>query len=407
MKSYLGIATLITVLLFAFMGCSSSKKKNDNKNDQTNLEQKSQNLTEAQAMARSKVLSNIEYRLHVYLDKESNEFKGQEQIEFDLSQVPTQLHLDFRGGRIAQYSVNNKDIEKIEHADGVLKIPTNLLKKGSNHVVLHYAQNYSKDGRGLYKFKDTEDGRVYLWTQFEPFDANQFIPSFDQPDLKATLQLTVTAPADWTVITTTLENKVQTQGGPSSNMKTWFFPETPKISTYLYSLHAGPYKMWKSQAGKVPLRLFVRQTMAKYVRPDFWFTISKQGFQFFDNYFAYPYPFKKYDQLIVPDFNGGAMENVAAVTFSERYLIRGEETRKNRENLGNVILHEMAHMWFGNLVTMKWWDGLWLNESFATYMAYTAMVKATEFKESWIDLQNKDKQWAYEEDQRVTTHAIN
>ncbi len=396
----------LAALVFVFVGCSSSNKKSNAKKDDIK-EQKSQNLTEAQAMARSKVISNIEYRLHIHLDKESTEFKGQEQIEFDLSEVPSQLHLDFRGGRIAQYSVNSKDIENIEHVDGVLKVPSKLLRKGHNHVVVHYGQKFSTDGRGLYRFKDPEDGRVYLWTHFEPFDANQFMPSFDQPDLKATLTLTVTAPSDWTVISTTMENSVKTQGAERNQLKTWIFPETAKMSTYLFSLHAGPYKMWKSQAGKVPLRLFARQSLARYVKPDFWFKMTKHGFQFFDSYFAYPYPFKKYDQLIVPDFNSGAMENTAAVTYSERYIVRGEETHKNRESLGNVLLHEMAHQWFGNLVTMKWWDGLWLNESFATYMAYLAMSKTSEFKDAWVDMQNSDKQWAYEEDQYVTTHPIN
>lgn len=398
-------AALVATSL-ALAGCSSSSKKSTNVANSGQLDLKRQNLTEAQAMSRSKVLSNIHYNLHIHLDKKSDEFKGQEQVEFDLSEVPSELHLDFFGGRIAQYSVNNRDIENIEHTDGVLKIPTKYLRKGSNHVVVHYAQKYSNNSRGFYRFEDKEDKRVYLYTHFEPFDANHFLPSFDQPDLKATMRMTVTAPSDWVVVTTTLEENVQSN--ERKQLKTWTFQETPKMSTYLFSLHAGPYYVWKSKAGKVPLRLFARQSLAKYVKPDFWFKITKQGLEFYDSYFAYPYPFKKYDQVIVPDFNSGAMENIAAVTFSERYIVRGEATKDHLESLANVLLHEMAHMWFGNLVTMKWWNGLWLNESFATYMAYVAVARVTEFKDTaWMSFNSGDKSWAYMEDQSVTTHPIN
>ena len=393
---------IFAAFLLAGLGCSSTNTKSST-GSKAAYGEREQNLTEATAMIRSRVMNDVTYKLHVHLNKDSDEFKGEAQIEFNLTEIPKKLHLDFRGGKIVQYSVNNKDIEKIQHANGELVIPAKLLRLGSNHAVVYYSQKYSRNGRGLYRFKDNEDGRVYLWSQFEAFDANHFLPCFDQPDLKATMRMTVTAPADWQVVTTTIEEQTQVEG----ERKTWSFAETPRMSTYLFSLHAGPYKMWKSQAGKVPLRLFARQSLAKWVKPEFWFRMTQQGFKYFDAYFAYPYPFKKYDQLIVPDFNSGAMENIAAVTFAERYIVRGEETRENRERIANVLMHEMAHMWFGNLVTMKWWNGLWLNESFATYMAYKALAHGTEFKEAWVSLQNGDKQWAYEEDQRVTTHAIN
>lgn len=398
------VGSIFGILTLLLMACSSTKTDSKkNANGGKPLDQKEQNLTEEYAGLRSRWVSNVAYSLNVFLDKENDEFKAQSQIEFTLSEIPKNLHLDFRGGRIAQYSVNNKDIENPKHVDGMLSIPSEFLKLGDNHVVVHYAQKYSRDGRGLYRFKDQEDGRVYLWTQFESFDANQFMPCFDQPDLKATLRMTVTAPQDWEVISTTLTQRIQRQG----NSNVWYFLETPKMSTYLFSLHAGPYKVWASKAGAIPLRLFARQSLAQYVHPDFWFKITQQGLNFFGSYFDYPYPFKKYDQVIAPDFNGGAMENIAAITFSERFIRRGQETRSNRENLANVILHEMAHQWFGDLVTMKWWNGLWLNESFATYMAYLALANATEFKDAWMSFQNGDKSWAYEEDQRITTHPIN
>jgi aminopeptidase N len=230
-------------------------------------------------------------------------------------------------------------------------------------------------------------------------------PCFDQPDLKAVFKLKVKAPKSWTVVSTTLQTEM-TIDGENKNTKVHTFPETKKISTYVFSLHAGPYQVWEDKYESIPLRLMVRKSLAKFVNPKDWFLYTKQGFSFFNPYFGIPYPFEKYDQIIVPEFNFGAMENVAAVTFSERFVPRSEMTRAQKENLSDVILHEMAHMWFGNLVTMKWWNGLWLNESFATYMASLAQAKNTEFQETWISFFEKMKQWAYEEDSFSTNHPI-
>jgi aminopeptidase N len=228
-------------------------------------------------------------------------------------------------------------------------------------------------------------------------------PCFDQPDLKATFQLTARVPKDWTVITSVLPTSTTSDGEAT---QVWNFPESKLFSTYIFSMHAGPYHQWSDPAAKIPSRLFARKSLAKYVRPEEWFQPTRQGFEFFQTFFGIPYPFAKYDQVIVPDFNSGAMENVAAVTFSERYIPRGTETIQDREDRAEVILHEMAHMWFGNLVTMKWWDDLWLNESFATYMASKALFEATEFKSAWQSFYSDMKQWAYWEDQLVTTHPI-
>jgi len=390
----------IAIFCLALLACSSVKTSEDKKTNKKSAME--QNQTQVYAERRAKAVNSVNYSLQVTMDNESLEYSGQEQMSFNLTEVMPDLHLDFRGGTVLTLSINGQNVTDIQHTQGRLFLPKQYLQVGANKVALSYKQKYSNDGRGLYRFKDPEDGKVYFWTQFESFDANHFFPCFDQPDLKATLRLTVTSPKEWEVITTTLEEKTANQGA----QKVREFAVTPLMSTYLFSLHAGPYKVWKSQAGDIPLRLFARQTLAKYVKPEVWFTLTKQGFNFFNTYFDYKYPFKKYDQIISPD-RGGAMENIAAVTFSEWFVKRGKETKEETQVLANVLLHEMAHMWFGDLVTMKWWNGLWLNESFATYMADVALHNATEFKESWISFQNWSKGSAYVQDQLVTTHSIN
>jgi aminopeptidase N len=364
------------------------------------------NLTRADAARRSQAVSGVRYELSFDLDAKKPAFTGKTTIAFDYKK-PAQksrepLTVDLSGGKITALSVNGAEAA-IDHNGYFLTLPAAALHDGANTVAITYQHDYSTDGSGLYRFVDDEDHRVYLYSDFEPYSANELFPSFDQPDLKATYTVTVTAPADWVVVSSARESGTEPRG---IDRKRWIFPETAAFSTYVFSLAAGPYKMWSDKAGDIPLRLFARQTLAKYVRPADWFKLTRQGLAFYPEFFGTPYPFKKYDQLLVPDFNSGAMENVAAVTFSERYITRGAPTREDRENLADTLLHEMAHMWFGDLVTMEWWNGLWLNESFATFMATIAQHGATEFKTAWQTFYIGVKQWAYWEDQLVTTHPI-
>lgn len=358
------------------------------------------NLTQIEAEYRARQVQNVKYDLEFTLP-EGETYSGVSRIQFDALKTSQPIRIDFHKGKVLSFQVNGEKLPVVYNGHYLL-IPEKNLKSGQNIAEVVFEHDYSREGRGLHRFKDPEDGRVYVYSDLQPFDANNAFPCFDQPDLRATYKMKVTAPKDWIVVTSVMESSTQAN---AQDTLTWNFPESAKFSTYIWSLHAGPYKVWSDNKGEIPLRLMARQSVAKYVKPEDWFPVTRQGFQFFNAYFDYPYPYKKYDQLMVPEFNAGAMENVAAVTFNERFISRGEKSREEKRNLANVILHEMAHMWFGNLVTMKWWNDLWLNESFATYMAYLASAEATEFKEAWRDF-NGTKLWAYTEDQMVTTHPI-
>lgn len=361
-------------------------------------------LSRADAESRKARLSNIHYNLSINLDEASTSYSGKDQITFDLSDTSQPLRLDFFQGTAGAINANGQNLPATAKHKYWIELPARALKKGTNTVTVAYTQEYSREGQGLYRYVDPETKDVFLYSQFETFDANKFMPCFDQPDLRATLNLTVEAPARWTVISTTRETEVKPIG---TKRKIWTFQQTPAIATYLFSLHAGPYKVWSDKFEDIPLRLFARPSMAKYIDAKEWFTYTKQGLKFYDDYFAFKYPFKKYDQVIVPEFDAGAMENVGAVTFNEdEFVSRSRMTRRQRRDLAETLLHEMAHMWFGDTVTMAWWNDLWLNESFASFMSELAMLNSTEFKEAWQDFYAEYKSWGYWEDNLVTTHPI-
>lgn len=411
-------------------GCSSSTKSRNSSEpsarvgSHTGPSAKTGTLTRKEAATRSHQIGRVEYDLSIDLtpalsvDETSGQpaaFTGEVTLRFVLKgkapDYSSDLIVDFAGGEVLSLAINEQPAwqsSEIQEAyDGRrLILPVKRLSDGKNTVKISFRHPFSRGGNGLHWFKDSTDQRTYVYSDLEPFDANQIFPSFDQPDLKATYLLNVQAPNDWTVIANTRESSVKA----SKESKLWSFPKTKPFSTYVFALHAGPYKSWSGTATTkrhtIPLRLFARQSLAAFVEPQEWFKTTQQGFEFFEEKFATPYPYVKYDQLIVPEFNAGAMENVAAVTFSERYVSRTQVTQDFRRRRAEVILHEMAHMWFGNLVTMLWWNGLWLNESFATFAAAWATHEATQIPGSWQAFFADDKQWAYWEDQLVTTHPI-
>jgi aminopeptidase N len=285
-----------------------------------------------------------------------------------------------------------------------IKLKTQDLAPGTNRIEIVFSHPYNHDGNGLHRFEDPVDHRVYLYSNFEPYQAHLMFPCFDQPDLKSSYELTVEAPEEWQIISNTMEREVSHVDGRNS----WAFPPSPLLSTYVFALAAGPFHSWQANANGIPMRLFARESLAPYVEADRaeWFDITAKGLDYFGVTFGYPYPYSKYDQILVPDFNAGAMENAGAVTFGEEFVFRSRVAQDRRRERANTILHEMAHMWFGDLVTMRWWNGLWLNESFASYMATRAVDQATKFKGSWLDFFADVKHWAYFEDQLVTTHPI-
>lgn len=362
-------------------------------------------LTRAHAIHRKSRLAQISYRLNVDLVSSAAEYSGTVDIKFTLREVEQPLTIDFSGGDLDDFVINGVALEP-DYNGFFITVPADALLAGANTISISYRHPYSDDGNGLYRFVDPENGHTYLYTYLWPYYANRLFPCFDQPDLRASYELIVRAPADWVVVSVNRETSIVEFTSETGEQKIWRFPQTPPLSTYIFSLHAGPYHIWEARAGKIPLRLMARQSFAEYVDADQWFLLTRQGLNFYEHYFDIPYPFGKYDQLIVPDFNISGMENAAAVTYAERAISRGQPTRDEREQLALLILHETAHMWFGDLVTMKWWSGLWLNESFATFTSHLAAAEATEFSDAWHSFYLSSKQGAYRADELVTTHPI-
>ena len=298
------------------------------------------------------------------------------------------------------------DVSDFDESEGI-RLPS-LAAENTLTVVAECA--YSNTGEGLHRFVDPTDESVYLYSQFETADAKRMFACFDQPDLKATYTITVTAPADWKVISNAaLVNTLQAETGPNGE-RIHRFRETPLMSTYLVALIAGPYAEWtdtySDDHGTIPLGIYCRASLAEHMDADRLFTETKQGFGFYHKNFGIPYAFGKYDQLFVPEFNAGAMENAGAVTFLEDYVFRSRVTKYLYERRAETVLHEMAHMWFGDLVTMDWWDDLWLNESFATFASVLCQSEATEYTNAWTTFANVEKSWAYRQDQLPSTHPV-
>ncbi|NKB33286.1 MAG: aminopeptidase N [Pseudomonadales bacterium] len=358
-------------------------------------------LSQSEAIARKARVSDISYVLDIDLISLYDAYQGSVTSTFTLTDKDNPLEIDFTGGNVSELVVNGETLEP-DYNGFFITLPQSSLIQGQNEVTVEYSHPYDQDGTGLHRFVDPEDGRTYLYTYLWPYYSNRLFPNFDQPNLKATYELTVRAADNWQVVSATAEDSIVADG----DANIWHFPQSEKFSSYIFSLHAGPYQIWEDMAGDVPIRLMARQSLAEFVAVEEWMQYTKSGLAHFRDYFDIPYPFAKYDQVIVPDFLIGAMENVAAVTFSESYVDRGASNRFNSQRRAGTILHEMAHMWFGDLVTMNWWNGLWLNESFATLMSSIAVSEATEFDDLWHDFYLSENLTAIGADNAVSTHPI-
>ncbi|MGE2690853.1 aminopeptidase N [Mycolicibacterium pulveris] len=366
------------------------------------------NLTRDQAVERAALLTVDSYRIVLDVtDGDGNpgerNFRSTTTVEFEA--LPgAETYIDIAADTIHRATLNDRPID-VSGYDESTGIPLHVLDK-HNVLVVDADCRYSNTGEGLHRFVDPVDNEVYLYSQFETADAKRMFACFDQPDLKAAFDITVTAPPHWEVVSNGATLGIEDDG----KAKRHRFTVTPRMSTYLVALIAGPYARWddtySDEHGDIPLGLFCRKSLAQFMDPERLFTETKQGFSFYHNNFGVPYAFGKYDQLFVPEFNAGAMENAGAVTFLEDYVFRSKVTRASYERRAETVLHEMAHMWFGDLVTMAWWDDLWLNESFATFASVLCQAEATEYTEAWTTFANVEKSWAYRQDQLPSTHPV-
>ncbi|MQA82478.1 MAG: aminopeptidase N [Streptosporangiales bacterium] len=359
------------------------------------------NLTRDDARERARLLDVASYRVDLDLTTGEERFASTTEIAFTCREPGASTFVDLCAPAVREATLNGRALD-VSGFDGMrLELPE-LAEHNELRVVADCA--YSRTGEGLHRFADPADGRVYLYTQFETPDARRMYTCFDQPDLKSTFEFTVTAPADWVVVSNTAPDVEAEPAG--DGVGRWHFPTTQRMSTYITALVAGHYHHVHDEHDGIPLGLYCRQSLAEYLDPDELFDITKRGFDFFHQAFDYRYPFGKYDQLFVPEYNMGAMENAGCVTFVEEYIFRSRVTEGRRQRRAETILHEMAHMWFGDLVTMRWWGDLWLNESFATYASIHAVAAATRWTSAWTTFATETKSWAYREDQLPTTHPI-
>jgi aminopeptidase N len=367
-------------------------------------------LTRSEARRRAELLDVASYDVTLDLTRGPEVFGSTTVVRFS-AEPGSSSFIDAVTRTVHSVVLNGKELDPSAVSDGIrIQLPD---LDADNVLTVVADAPYMNTGEGLHRFVDPVDGEVYLYTQFEVPDSRRMFAVFEQPDLKATFQFTVTAPSHWDLVSNSPTPK-PVEAEPASDgtaRSTWTFAPTPRLSSYVTALIAGPYQSVRSEVtssdGRViPLGVFARKSLMQYLDAENIFRLTREGFEFFEAQFGFPYPFEKYDQLFVPEFNAGAMENAGAVTILEGYVFRGKVTEAQVERRAITILHELAHMWFGDLVTMRWWNDLWLNESFAEYMSHLAAVENTEFGSAWTTFASVEKSWAYKQDQLPTTHPI-
>ncbi|MEV8147581.1 aminopeptidase N [Arthrobacter sp. NPDC080073] len=373
------------------------------------------NLARAEAATRSALISTHSYDVSLDVREAADAgvpgYTSRSVINFS-AEPGSSTFLDFIHGGVHSVFLNGKGLDVAEVVDGDRIHLRNL--QAENQVTVTGTALYSRSGEGMHRFVDPADGQCYLYTQYEPADARRVFADFEQPDLKAEFTFHVMAPSGWHVASNGAEvARTQLTSDPATSR--WDFATTKRMSTYITTVLAGPYfratDHWSKafddgRSLEVPLALYCRASMQESFDAAELFRLTKNGLDFFNDLFDYPYPWGKYDQAFVPEYNLGAMENPGLVTFTEKYVFTSRATDAQYQARANTLMHEMAHMWFGDLVTMTWWDDLWLKESFADYMGTLGVDKATDWDSAWVNFANKRKSWAYVQDQLPTTHPI-
>lgn len=363
------------------------------------------NLTRQEAAERADIVTKVHsYRVDLDLTVSESVFPSTTTVSFD-AVAGSSTFIDAITHRVSSVVLNGTELDPAEVSDGVrIQLP-NLAEHNELTVVAEAM--FTNTGEGLHRFVDPVDDEVYLYTQFEVPDARRMFAVFEQPDLKAEFTFTVKAPSSWTLIS----NEPVAHREQGTDADVWTFATTPRISSYITALVAGPYSrvsdsVTSSDGRTIPLDIYARRSLMEYLDHADIFELTKQGFEFYERQFGVPYPFTKYDQLFVPEFNAGAMENAGCVTILEDYIFRSKTTDAMIERRAITVLHELAHMWFGDLVTMKWWNDLWLNESFAEFMSHLSAAENTRFTNAWTTFSAMEKTWAYRQDQLPSTHPI-
>lgn len=370
-------------------------------------------LTRAEASARAELIDIDRYDIELHLSKalELNEptYPVTTTIGFSAATTGASTFLNYLGASVESVRLNGTELD-VADVVGTARIALENLAP-HNEVVIHSHSWYSHSGEGLHRFVDPVDHQVYLYSQFEPADARRVYPNMEQPDLKAPFRVSMIGPATWTLASNGVETHREQLAADLVRVK---FEQTQPISTYLTTFLAGPYAQFddawaghaQSSAEPIELRIFARQSLAEHVDAAALFELTKQGLTWFHDQFQVAYPWGKYDQAFVPEYNLGAMENPGLVTFNEAYIFTSRATVSQHMQRATTLMHEMSHMWFGNLVTMKWWDDLWLKESFADFYGTKAVAEATNLPGAWQSFAHQRKAWAYLQDSYPTTHPI-
>jgi len=363
-------------------------------------------LTQVEAAERSRLLDVTSYDIKLDLSKAgiagNQVFRCVTEVNFRCSEPGASTFIEVAAERIHSATLNGAPVD-LSGWSAERGLPLTGLA-AENRLVVEADFPYSSSGQGLHRSVDPVDGETYLYSQFEPADAQRVFACFDQPDLKSVFTWHATVPAHWRVIS---NMPIEREERVDDETKIVHFAPSVRMSTYITAICAGPYHEVRYTHDGIDMGYFCRASMAQYLDAEDLHRITTQGFDFFHERFGVRYPLPKYDQIWVPDFNAGAMENFGCVTHAEaHYLFRSQVTDFEYEQRANTILHELAHMWFGNLVTMRWWNDLWLNESFAEWASHWCNTHATRFSDAWTTFLSLRKNWGYRQDQLSTTHPV-